>query len=475
MVSYIQRITRTPHANPIPQTHDFTRRQTSYDLFFGIILIALAYIDDIFPITEYKDVFDLTDKIGNIFIAFAFLTFIYKFTVLLFRRYEKKLFDNHKVASLILTSVRKSLRILFVLAALNIIITLIGPSKFYLIVAHQAITTIIIGSIGWISAQILYTFEAIIYQQMMLADRGHNAKALYTKTHIIRNIATVVIVLMTIAAVLMSFSSVRNLGISLLASAGFLTALVGLAAQKALFSLFSGLQIALSQPIKIGDIVVIENESGIIEEITFTYVALKLGDRRRMIVPIHYFIDKHFVNWSHDPEGLQSSIVFHVDYTMPIQPLRNHLNSILAASSYWDRKASKIQVANLTENTVELRVQVSAANADDLADLRAEVREKILEFIRENYPDCFPRQRFNNYNEDATQVNGDQSLSSNHMQLEKLIRISTTIKTIIILSKQTGISMLHLSYSRYPVIPATHPAFDSTPSLGWEYPEIFSS
>jgi len=367
-------------------------------LLFGITLIALAYVDNLFPITEYKDWFEFTDKIGDICIALGLLTFIYKFIVLFFRRIEKKLFEKHRVASLILTSVRKSLRILFTLAILNIIITLIGPSKYYLIIANKVINTIIIGSIGWIAIQILYTIEAVIYEQMIGLTKKDDsrAKALYTKTHIIRNIATVVIILITIAGVLMTFSSVRNIGVSLLASAGLLTAIVGIAAQKALFSLFSGLQIALSQPIKIGDIVVIENEAGMIEEITFTYVALKLGDRRRMIVPINYFIDKHYVNWSHDPEGLRSSIVFHVDYLMPIQPLREHLDSTLSASPYWDRKAGKIQVANLTDHTVELRVQVSASNADDLSDLRAEVREKILEFIRDNYPHCFPVSRYKN-------------------------------------------------------------------------------
>src|SRR5205085_7666593 len=163
----------------------------------------------------------------------------------------------------------------------------------------------------------------------------------------------------------------------------------------ALFSLFSGLQIALAQPIKIGDIVVIENETGIIEEITFTYVTMKLGDRRRMILPIHYFIDKHFVNWSHDPEGMRSSINFYVDYMMPIQPLRDHLHAILSTSKYWDGKAGKLHVAKLAERAVELRVLVSAANDDDLSDLRAEVREKILAFIRENYPAYFPIFRFN--------------------------------------------------------------------------------
>lgn len=380
-------------------------------ILIGLTLIALAYIDNIFPITEWKDLFDLTDRIGNIFIAFAILTFIYKFIVLFFRHYENKLLGNHRVASLILTSLRKGLRIIFILAAINIIITLMGPTKFYLILANNIINTIIIGSIGWIAIQVLYTFEAVIYQQMIgVSNKDHKrAKALYTKTHIIRNIATVMIALLTIAAILMSFSSVRSIGISLLASAGFLTAIIGLAGQKALFSLFSGLQIALSQPIKIGDIVLIENDSGIIEEITFTHVTLKLGDSRRMIVPINSFIDKSFENWSHDPDSLRSSFLIYVDYMMPINPLRSHLEAILADSKLWDGKACTLQVARLAEHSVELRIQVSAENADDLSDLRAEVREKILEFMRENYPSCFPLYRVN-----GSQVAAKESAFKTH-------------------------------------------------------------
>lgn len=364
-------------------------------IFIGISLIALAYIDDIFPLTEWKDLFDLTDKIGNIFIAFAVLTFVYKFIVILFKRFEKKLIETHRVASLILTSLRKGLRIIFILATINIIITFIGPNKFYMVLANDIIKTIIIGSIGWIAIQILYTCEAIVYQQMMMiSNTDHRrAKALYTKTHILRNIATVVVALITIAAILMSYSSFRNIGISLLASAGFLTAIVGLAGQKALFSLFSGLQIVLSQPIKIGDIVLIENESGVIEEITFTHVMLKIGDRRRMIVPINHFIDKPFENWSHDPDSLRSSFYFFVDYTMPIAPLREQLYEILSASDAWDGVAYKLEVARLAEHSVELRIQVSAANADNLSRLSCEVREKMLDYIREQYPHCFPSYR----------------------------------------------------------------------------------
>ncbi|EKD70316.1 MAG: MscS mechanosensitive ion channel [uncultured bacterium] len=361
---------------------------------FGTVLIASSYIDNIFPITQWKNLFDLTDKIGSIFITLAFITFAYKFTVISVRLIEKSLLlKNKKVASLILSSLRKGLRIIFILIAINIIITIIAPTEFYLTLANNIIKTIIIIAIGWIAIQILYTIEAVLYEYASTIESQNQlrAKALYTKTHIIRNITTVLIVFITIAALLMSFSSVRNIGISLLASAGFLTAIIGLSAQKTLFSVFSGLQIALSQVIKIGDMVVIENESGIIEEVTFTYVTLKLGDRRRMIVPINYFIEKPFENWSHDGDSIRSSFVFHVDHLMPIEPLRTEINRIIENSIFWDGVAKKIHVNELTKDSVEIRVQVSAINADNLADLRIEVREKILEFMQKNYAEYFPK------------------------------------------------------------------------------------
>ncbi len=364
-------------------------------LFIGILLIALADIDYLFPLrpfTRWQNLFEITDKIGTIFLAVALVRFIYKLIVLLCRHYEKKLLEKHSVASLLLSSARKGLRIIYILVVINIIISLFGPSKLYLIFANNVINTIIIMSIGWITVQILYTFEAVVYQNVIKLEKKdyRRAKALYTKTHILRNVATVVIILITLAAVLMSFSSVRNIGISLLASAGFLTAIIGLSAQKTLVSLFSGLQIAFAQPIKIGDMVVVENESGIIEEITFTYVTLKLGDRRRLFIPINYFIEKPFENWSHESDSMRSSIHFHVDYMMPIEPVRNELNRILSQSDLWDGVASQLQVAELNDKTVKIRMQVSATNADKLFDLIAEVREKMLTFFQKHYPNYFP-------------------------------------------------------------------------------------
>lgn len=363
----------------------------------GFLLTTSSYIDELLAVTNYESVFSIADKLGNFFFAMAIATFIYNFVILACRKYEEKKSSSHKVSTHIASVFRKGLRIIYFLVVINIIITLIEPSQVYLNAANSIIKTTIIASIGWIAIQILYTAETVLQHKML----GHThldhsrAKTLYTKMHVFRNIATVLIIIITTAAILMSFSGVRNLGISLLASAGFLTAIIGLSAQKTLYSLFSGLQIILSQAMKIGDIVVVEKESGIIEEITFTYVTLKLGDRRRMLVPITYFIEKPFENWSHEGDSLRSSLHIYLDYLMPIEPLRNELDLILSKSPHWDGKAQKLQVSNMTDRSVEIRIQVSAADADHLSDLRADVREKMLEFIRKNYPGHFPKVRLN--------------------------------------------------------------------------------
>ena len=327
----------------------------------------------------------------------SFATFIYNFIVLLCKKYEKRLWEKNAVTSLVLSIVRKGLRVIFLLVVINIIIAMLGPVHIYLVFANNLINTVIIASIGWIVIQILYTSEAVLHQRLLKIPREDHirVKALYTKIHILRNVATVIIIIITIATILMSYSSVRSIGISLLASAGFLTAIIGLSAQRTLVSLFAGVQIALAHPIKIGDMVVIEKESGVVEEITLSYVVLKLGDRRRLMIPIHFFIEKPFENWSHEGHSMRTSFHMHVDYLMPIEPLRTELNRILMNSTFWDKVARKLQVSNIDERSVELRIQISAANADDLSDLRAEVKEKMLEFMRMNYPAYFPNLRFN--------------------------------------------------------------------------------
>ncbi len=357
----------------------------------GIISLALSDINILFPLTNQKNIFFYLDKLGDILITFAMLLFIYKLIVSLFRGYEKVLNERNSVAALIAVNVRKSFQIIFILVTLDIIIIQIGPVRGYLILADHLLSTLIIASIGWITIQILSTVEAIVYQKMIRLEQKHYlyTKGFYTKVHIIKNIATVIIVFITVAAILMSFNSVRSIGISLLASAGFITAIVGLAAQKPLSALFSGLQIAVAQPIKIGDMVSVDKKSGTIEEITFTYVRLKLNNDRRLLVPITYFIENVFENWSHS-SSFSDSILLYVHYTTPIEPIRTELDRILKSSSLWDGKIGKLQVSSLTAQTIELSLVVSSTQTTQLSDLCAEIREKILEFIREHYRHALP-------------------------------------------------------------------------------------
>ncbi len=357
----------------------------------GIISLALSDINILFSLTNQKNIFFYLDKLGDILITFAMLLFIYKLIVSLFRGYEKVLNERNSVAALIAVNVRKSFQIIFILVTLDIIIIQIGPVRGYLILADHLLSTLIIASIGWITIQILSTVEAIVYQKMIRLEQKHYlyTKGFYTKVHIIKNIATVIIIFITVAAILMSFNSVRSIGISLLASAGFITAIVGLAAQKPLSALFSGLQIAVAQPIKIGDMVSVDKKSGTIEEITFTYVRLKLNNDRRLLVPITYFIENVFENWSHS-SSFSDSILLYVHYTTPIEPIRTELDRILKSSSLWDGKIGRLQVSSLTAQTIELSLVVSATQTTQLSDLCAEIREKILEFIREHYRHALP-------------------------------------------------------------------------------------
>jgi small-conductance mechanosensitive channel len=362
----------------------------------GTALLALSSIDKIFPLIKEKRVFLFTDNFANFLISIALALFIYRFLVLLCRRYEFKLVDQHKIAALILSAISKSLRVILILAIFNIFITFAAPSNFYSGLLQNIFYIVIIASIGWIAIQILYMIEALLYERIgrVSAKEHGRAKALYTKMHILKNIATVIIVIITMAAILMSFHNVRSIGISLLASAGFLTAIIGLAAQKPLYSLFSGLQIALAQPIKIGDVVLLEEETGTVEEITFSYVIVKLSDRRRIVVPISYFNEKPFQSWTRAAESLRTSFKMYVDYMMPIEPLRQAFDNLLKTSPYWDTCYSKLYVSDITKKAIEITLSMSAANHDNLSELRAEMRENIITFMRENYPHYFPFARY---------------------------------------------------------------------------------
>jgi small-conductance mechanosensitive channel len=202
-----------------------------------------------------------------------------------------------------------------------------------------------------------------------------------------------VVGIIALATMLMTLPKVRQLGTTILASAGIIGIVVGMAAQRTISTFIAGLQIAFTQPIRVDDVVIVENEWGRIEEITLTYVVVKIWDLRRLIVPITYFIEKPFQNWTRVTADILGTIFIYVDYTVPIDNVREELGRIVKNSDLWDGKVCVLQVTNTSERTVELRALISAADASAAWSLRCEVREKLVDFIQKNYPQALPKLR----------------------------------------------------------------------------------
>ena len=250
--------------------------------------------------------------------------------------------------------------------------------------------------LGWIALTVLH-IGADVYLTRFRLDVPDNllARKHITQVRVLQRVLEVVIVLITIGFALMTFDSVRQFGVTLFASAGVAGIIAGLAARPVMSNFFAGVQLAVAQPIRIGDAVIVENESGNIEEITFSYVVVKLWDLRRMVVPLSYFIEKPFQNWSRTGSSeLIGSVLFYVDHTAPVEAIRRKLTEIVGQSKLWNGKVVSLQVSDCKETTIELRALVSADNASVLWDLRCEVREKLIGFLQHEFPTALPRRRY---------------------------------------------------------------------------------
>jgi small-conductance mechanosensitive channel len=256
---------------------------------------------------------------------------------------------------------------------------------------HSLLIIAIIGA-TWFIMRLFLLFEQFILQHYASKVReNESARKIATHVSLARKILNVILVLVAISGVLMTFDTVRQVGLSILASAGIAGVILGFAAQKSLTTLIAGIQIAITQPISIDDVVVLENEWGRIEEISLTYVVVQLWDQRRLIVPITWFIDRPFQNWTRTSSELLGTVFFYLDYAMQPETLRNELQRIVSSTPLWDRRVVKMQVSNITERSVELRALVSAVNSSDLWELRCFVREQLIEFIKSKYPGWLPK------------------------------------------------------------------------------------
>jgi small-conductance mechanosensitive channel len=252
----------------------------------------------------------------------------------------------------------------------------------------------IIGLVGWASITALH-IAADIYLRRYRLDVDDNllARKHNTQVRVLLRAIDGVLVLLTAGAALMTFEEVRQYGVSLFASAGVAGIVAGLAARPVLSNLIAGVQLAMTQPIRLEDAVIVENEWGNIEEINSTYVVVRLWDWRRMILPLTYFIEKPFQNWTRDSSALIGTAMIYVDYRAPVAAMREQLTDIVKHSKLWDGRVVNLAVTDAKERTIEVRCLASARSAGQVFDLRCEIREKMIDFLQREHPEALPRHR----------------------------------------------------------------------------------
>ncbi|HVI08850.1 MAG TPA: mechanosensitive ion channel domain-containing protein [Candidatus Binatia bacterium] len=285
-------------------------------------------------------------------------------------------------------------RLLFPLLALLAVIPAMPLAPLAISRLNHVNVLALIGCAAWMAVAMLNVLRDYIAQRHA-HDANDNlaVRRLRTQVQVLRHIMVVLIVVITIAIMVMTFPSARHVGESLFASAGVAAVVAGLAARTTLSNLLAGVQIALSQPIRLDDVVIVEGEWGWIEEITMTYVVVRIWDLRRLVLPISYFIEKPFQNWTRNASDLLGTVFVYTDYTVPVDEVRKQLLHILQGSGMWDGKVWGLQVSNASERTVELRALMSSPNSSAAWDLRCYVREQLIAFLQERYPQSLPRTR----------------------------------------------------------------------------------
>lgn len=251
---------------------------------------------------------------------------------------------------------------------------------------------LLILAIGWLFIQTIRAVFRYVQNKYDINNPDNlEARKKLTQLNMIEKILVVVAVVVFVGIALMSIKPLRELGLSVLASAGVVGIIIGLAAQRSVGQILSGVQIAFTQPIRIDDVVVIEGEWGRIEEINITYAVVKIWDERRLIVPIEYFLNTPVQNWTRTTSNILGTVYLYVSYDLPLEPLREHLMAVVKDHPDWDGRVQNIQVTDSKQWYKEIRLMVSSADSSANWDLRVYVREKMIDFINEKYPGSFAR------------------------------------------------------------------------------------
>ncbi len=327
-----------------------------------------------------------------VFAALALLVVAVSFRIAL--ALVKRVLRTRVMAQTLLECAEDPARLLLSLLALQAVWQA-APESLYLIGAVRHLTLVLlIAAITWLIARIIAAAGQIVVlmHPVDVADNLY-ARGIHTQTRVLARTLMLFALVFGIACALITFPSVRQIGTGLLASAGLAGLVIGFAAKPLLGNLLAGLQIALTQPIRLDDVVIVEGESGRIEEITSAYVVVALWDERRMIMPLQWFIEHPFQNWTRKSAQILGSVFLWVDFGFPVEPLRHELARLCEGNPNWDGRVCGIQVTETSERAVQLRVLVSSGSASRNWDLRCFVRERLIDFVARDYPAYFPKFR----------------------------------------------------------------------------------
>jgi small-conductance mechanosensitive channel len=309
-------------------------------------------------------------------------------------RILKRIVRHFTITSSLVRSTSKPMVMVMPLLFLQLAITAMPDDLAAIGRVRHTVGLLLIGALTWL---VVRSISGVGYtiQELSPISKADNlrARAIQTQARMMTRMLMGLALLIGISLMLMTFPEIRSLGASLLASAGLAGIVAGLAAKPVLGNLIAGLQIAVSQPIRIDDVLIVEGEWGRVEEITGAYVVMNLWDQRRLVIPLQWFIEHPFQNWTRRTSEIIGSVFFWVDFRMPLAPLRRQVERICAEAAEWDRRLSLLQVTDTSERAMQLRVLVSATDSSRCWDLRCKVREGLIQFMQSRYPEFLPNTR----------------------------------------------------------------------------------
>jgi len=328
--------------------------------------------------------------------AILISSFAYFVFLKVMARLRKKSVKQHKFFT-ILHRLQHPARWIVIFTVVFMVIPTVDIPEPYHLGLIKTIGVLWFLSLGWLMIAGVFVAEDLLLARYDTSQADNlRARRVRTQMILLRRLAIGFIIVIDIGLVLSVFrdSRIWQYGAGLLASAGLASLVLATAAKSTASNVFAGIQIAISEPIRIDDVVIVEGEWGKVEEITTAYVVVAIWDKRRLIVPLSYFIEKPFQNWTRTGSDLLGTSFLYTDYSVPVEELRQELRRVVEASPLWDKLVCNMQVTSLSEHTMELRCLVSSANASNLFDLRCVVREQMVAYIRDHYPEAFPRTRF---------------------------------------------------------------------------------